>query len=102
MKKYNPFTILTYQLYLLQLENYELRRYWKLLFSKGFYYSGEPLRKELVWTRKIQLILAICVIMVFAKLYLLMILGFGAVWAFITLLAVLLLLPVLFSVVIIL
>lgn len=40
-----------YQLYLLQLENYELLRYWRLLFKKGLWPKGEQ-RKQLVWTAK--------------------------------------------------
>ncbi len=43
--------IIKYQLYLLQLENYELGRYFKLLFKKGFWPRGEQ-RKSLVWTSK--------------------------------------------------
>ncbi len=47
-----------YQLYLLQLENYELRRYWKLLFKKGFWpKKKQPQRKELVWTAKAKAIM---------------------------------------------
>ena len=45
-----------YQLYLLQLENYELRRYLKLLFKKGFLPPEKPLRKKLVWTIKARMI----------------------------------------------
>lgn len=97
MKKYNPFAILKYQLYLLQLENYEIGRYWKLLFTKGFYFSSDPLRKKLVWTRKIALILLLTLIIVVIKTYSLIILGFGVAWILIILLAVLLLTPVLFS-----
>lgn len=42
-----------YQLYLLQLENYELGRYWKLLLKRGpFPRKKYPLRKELVWSAK--------------------------------------------------
>ena len=42
-----------YQLYLLQLENYELGRYWKLLWKKGFWpRKNQPQRKELVWSTK--------------------------------------------------
>lgn len=42
-----------YQLYLLQLENYEVGRYWKLLASRGFFPGRRrPLRKDLVWTTK--------------------------------------------------
>ena len=48
----NPFFIPIYQLYLLQLENYELLRYWRLLFLKGYIYPKQPLRKSIVWTKK--------------------------------------------------
>lgn len=45
--------IIKYQLYLLQLENYELGRYWVLLWKRGIWPSKKrPLRKELVWTAK--------------------------------------------------
>ncbi len=47
----NPFKILKYQLYLLQIENYEIGRYLKLLFRRGLLPS-KNLRKELVWTMK--------------------------------------------------
>jgi UDP-N-acetylmuramoyl-tripeptide--D-alanyl-D-alanine ligase len=46
------FRLPKYQLYLLQLENYELGRYLKLLFKKGLFPPSEPLRKNLVWTQK--------------------------------------------------
>lgn len=45
------FQIIKYQLYLLQLENYELLRFFKLLFEKGLLPKGEQ-RKKLVWTQK--------------------------------------------------
>jgi len=48
----NPLFIPIYQLYLLQLENYELGRYWTLLFQKGYFFSKTPLRKTIVWTQK--------------------------------------------------
>lgn len=51
----NLFKIFTYQLYLLQLENYELGRYFKLLFKKGLFPHGQQ-RKALVWTLKAQLL----------------------------------------------
>ncbi|MCL5009271.1 MAG: UDP-N-acetylmuramoyl-tripeptide--D-alanyl-D-alanine ligase [Patescibacteria group bacterium] len=44
-------TLPKYQLYLLQLENYELARFWKLLFKKGFLPQPQQ-RKNLVWTGK--------------------------------------------------
>ena len=47
----NIYKIAQYQLYLLQLENYELRRFWKLLWQKGVVPFGQ-LRKGLVWTGK--------------------------------------------------
>lgn len=48
----NPFSIIKYQLYLLQLENYEIGRFWPLLLKKGYFGTKEPLRKSLVWTAK--------------------------------------------------
>ncbi len=51
-----------YQLYLLQLENYELGRYWKLLIKKGvFPKKSQPLRKELVWTAKARALMLMAV-----------------------------------------
>lgn len=44
-----------YQLYLLQLENYELGRYLKLLFKRGVLPKGNE-RKSLVWTIKVRAI----------------------------------------------
>lgn len=42
-----------YQLYLLQLENYDLSRYAELLKARGYFPSkSKPLRKEIVWTAK--------------------------------------------------
>lgn len=53
---------INYQLYLLQLENYELGRYWKLLRQKGFFPSKDrPQRKELVWTAKARALLVMAV-----------------------------------------
>ncbi len=51
------FKIIKYQLYLLQLENYELGRYFVLLLKKGLWPSkrGEQ-RKDLVWTMKARLL----------------------------------------------
>src|ERR1700722_6421171 len=54
----NPFSIIKYQLYLLQLENYELGRYFTLLRQKGFWPKGD-LRKALVWTAKARAVLLV-------------------------------------------
>jgi UDP-N-acetylmuramoyl-tripeptide--D-alanyl-D-alanine ligase len=53
MKRF--FLTAKYQIYLLQLENYELWRFLKLLFKKGLWPKGEQ-RKNLVWTLKAVLI----------------------------------------------
>lgn len=53
------FSVLIYQLYLLQLENYEIARYLQLLNKKGFYGSKQSLRKELVWTTKTKIIFSL-------------------------------------------
>ncbi len=54
-----------YQLYLLQLENYELFRFWKLLFKKGFWPKAGQ-RKELVWTAKAAVIFTLAEMLVLA------------------------------------
>ena len=59
------FKIPKYQLYLLQLENYELGRFLKLLFKKGLLPPDEPLRKKLVWTNKVILIFVCSEILIF-------------------------------------
>ncbi len=57
----NLFKIIKYQLYLLQLENYELGRYFKLLFKKGFWSHEREQRKQLVWTAKAKALFLIAV-----------------------------------------
>jgi len=54
------FKIPKYQLYLLQLENYELGRYLKLLFKKGLWPKGAQ-RKTLVWTSKAKALMLMAV-----------------------------------------
>lgn len=84
-----------YQLYLLQIENYEVDRFFRLLFKKGFYKSSSPLRKSLVWTRKIILILIISLLLLTLGTYLALnvTLYLGLIW----LIASLLVMPVYFS-----
>ena len=48
--------LIKYQLYLLQLENYELPRYYKLLIARGFW-PAKNQRGHLKWTPKTALIL---------------------------------------------
>ncbi len=55
-----------YQLYLLQLENYELGRYFKLLYKKGSLPPKVPLRKGLVWTGKALVIFLASEFLIFA------------------------------------
>ncbi|OGB70389.1 hypothetical protein A2Y26_00230 [candidate division CPR2 bacterium GWD2_39_7] len=75
----NPILIIKYQLYLLQLENYELGRYWKLILKKGYFRSKQPLRKELVWTNKTKIIFLISVILIGAGKIIAFQFGFFAV-----------------------
>lgn len=56
----NIFKVIKYQLYLLQLENYELGRYFSLLFKKGLWPKVEQ-RKDLVWTKKALLLFSLAV-----------------------------------------
>lgn len=42
-----------YHCYLLQLENYELGRFWNLLWRKGFLPPALPFRKKIEWTPKL-------------------------------------------------
>lgn len=65
----NIFSIQKYQLYLLQLENYELARFWLLLFRKGYFFPKTPLRKNLVWTIKAGLIFVLSIIIVVLASY---------------------------------
>lgn len=54
---------ITYHLYLLQLENYELAQYWRLIRKKGLLLPHEPLRKKLVWTKKALIILITAIVL---------------------------------------
>ncbi len=65
-----------YQLYLLQLENYELGRYFKLLWAKGFWpKKNQEQRKELVWTKKA---MALMLMAVALHLFIILLSGFVA------------------------
>src|SRR5258708_28928337 len=65
------FKIITYQLYLLQLENYELFRFWQLLFKKGLFPKKNQ-SKDLVWTKKAKALMQMAVglhLLIFVSLY---------------------------------
>ncbi len=53
------FRTIKYQLYLLQLENYNLSRYWKIVIKKIFS-RGVP-RQKIVWTPKLGTVFAIAI-----------------------------------------
>ncbi|MFA6422068.1 MAG: UDP-N-acetylmuramoyl-tripeptide--D-alanyl-D-alanine ligase [Candidatus Buchananbacteria bacterium] len=55
------FDAIRYQLYLLQLESYELPRYFRLLRKKGIF-PPKKLRGNLKWTGKVKLLLIISVL----------------------------------------
>jgi UDP-N-acetylmuramoyl-tripeptide--D-alanyl-D-alanine ligase len=54
------FKTIKYQLYLLQLENYELGRYFKLLLNKGLFPKIDQ-RKDLVWTIKARVLFSLAI-----------------------------------------
>lgn len=58
---WNVYKILKYQLYIFQVENYEIVRFWKLLLKRGWF-PRNGLRKDLVWTSKAKLIFFISVL----------------------------------------
>ena len=60
---FDPYVLVKYHLYLLQLENYELGRFWKLLFKRGWF-PVKTQRKDLVWTSKAKLIFALAEILI--------------------------------------
>jgi len=55
------FEAIKYQLYLLQLENYELPRYFKLLRKKGIF-PPKKLRGSLKWTGKAKLLITVSIL----------------------------------------
>lgn len=77
-----------YQLYLLQIENYEIDRFWRLLFAKGYFKSSTPLRKSLVWTKKALLILVLSIILIIISAYLCLnvALWLAVIWVIVSLL----------------
>lgn len=79
---------LKYQLYLLQIENYEIKRYWSLLLRKGYVRSNSPLRKSLVWTKKVSLIAILSLILFVASSWIFCGLGlfYWVIWLIISIL----------------
>lgn len=69
MEKINPFAYLYYQLYLLQLEEYNCARFLQTIVStRGI--PPSQLRKKLVWTHKMILICALTLMLIFGSMYL--------------------------------
>lgn len=60
MIRYLPNKIISYQLYIFQLEEYELKRFLTSLFKKGLFPSSN-LRKKVIWTTKARLITIIAI-----------------------------------------
>lgn len=75
----NPLKAIFYQLHLLQLENYELKRFWPLLWKKGYFYSQRPLRQNLVVTSKIGAIAGLSVLFMSALLFFIWMVGHSAI-----------------------
>ena len=91
--KFSPHNIIIYQLYLLQLESYDLRRFWPSLWRQGL--RAREMRKSLAWTIKMKSIAAVSTLLyVIAILFIIYIsLLFnpsGIVFTFIALAAILL------------
>jgi len=63
-----PHNIIKYQIYLLQLENYNLKRFWKVFFRKAW--SAGRMRQELVWTNKLKIVFSLALIIQLALLIL--------------------------------
>lgn len=61
----NPIRIIKHQLYLFQLENYEIQRFWKLMRRPGLWRPKEKPRKELVWTLKARALLGLALVLQF-------------------------------------
>lgn len=49
-----------YHLYLLQLENYNLARFWRLLFKRGIFAVPKEFRKPVEWTAKTLIVILLC------------------------------------------
>ena len=56
--KFLPNKIISYQLYIFQLEEYEVKRFWKAILRKGLI-QPSSLRKKVTWTQKAKLMVLI-------------------------------------------
>jgi UDP-N-acetylmuramoyl-tripeptide--D-alanyl-D-alanine ligase len=63
--------ILTYQIYLLQQENYELKRFLTAVWNKTIYFKSLTFRQEIVWTNKLKLTCGVAFLLILIKLRLL-------------------------------
>jgi UDP-N-acetylmuramoyl-tripeptide--D-alanyl-D-alanine ligase len=63
--------ILTYQIYLLQQENYELKRFLTAIWNKTINFKSLTFRQEIVWTNKLKLTCGVAFLLILIKLRLL-------------------------------
>ncbi len=77
---FDPYRLIKYHLYLLQMENYELGRFWQLLFGRGWFPKKER-RKNLVWTGKAVLLFILAEIFILAAALVLLLKGFYTPYA---------------------
>ena len=59
----SPIRILTYQTYLLQQENYELRRFLKAVWVKTLNFKSLTFRQDIVWTTKLKLVTGLALLL---------------------------------------
>lgn len=92
---FNPYKLIKYHLYLLQLENYELGRFWKLLIKCGWFLPKE-LRKDLVWTSKARALFVLAIVFHLAFIFSFFVRGFW-LWGVIFFVVLFFLYPMLFT-----
>lgn len=94
----NPFDHIIYQLHLLQLENYELQRYWPLLLKKGYHKPSQPLRQKITYTKKALTLLALSLTLCLLLSATIILLGFSWLYALICLAILFFLQPFFFTI----
>ena len=62
---FEPLKSIYYQLYLLQLENYHIARYFRVVRRRLFSWNMPVLRQKLIWTSKMKLVLVLAFLLHF-------------------------------------